>query len=103
VVDISASKLERIVAPQARLIVKLLADVSFADPPFSEDFREVLRINSNAFLVIDSDITPTKRQLREYKQRVHDEIGENRCWITKGKEIENYLRPELKRLGGITS
>ena len=75
----------------------VLADISFADPPFSDDFLEVLKINSNAFVVIDSDITPTKQQLREYKKRVHNEIGDNRCWITKGKEIENYLRPELIR------
>jgi hypothetical protein len=75
----------------------LLADLAFTDvdPLFSDEFIEILKINSNAFVIIDSDITPARPLLREYKKRVHAEIGENRCWITSGKEIENYLRPEL--------
>ena len=52
-------------------------------------------MNKNALVIIDSDLKPGAEKLREYKERVADEIGEDRCWITKGKEIENYLRPEL--------
>jgi hypothetical protein len=33
--------------------------------------------------------------LREYKQRVGTELGADKCWITEGREIENYLPPTL--------
>ena len=72
----------------------LLANLSITDGP-GDDLIELLRINQNAIVVIDRDGASSKSALRSYKKRIQSEIGDNQCWITQGREIENYLRPEL--------
>ena len=72
-----------------------LANVTAADRGPTPEFVELLRINGNAIVVIDRDGTSINAKLREYKQRIQQEIGEDRCWITLGREIENYLSPDL--------
>lgn len=72
-----------------------LANLSAMDGGFSKDFVELLRINSNAIVVIDRDGSSPSEALRAYKQRIQNEIGDDKCWITRGREIENYLPPEL--------
>lgn len=44
-------------------------------------------------VVIDSDVHPGKPNLRANKVRVRGEVEENAgyCWITDGREIENYI------------
>lgn len=72
----------------------LLAHLTAADG-LGDDFIELLQINRHAFVVIDRDGASSKAALKSYKQRIQQEIGEDHCWVTQGREIENYLRPEL--------
>ena len=72
-----------------------LANLSAADCGPLEDFVELLRINSNVVVVIDRDGDSPEAELREYKQRIRTEVGLDKCWITEGREIENYLPPSL--------
>lgn len=53
----------------------------------------ILNANRNAIMLIDSDKRNQQAQINATKQRIRDEfekIGAF-CWITKGKEIENYI------------
>jgi len=72
-----------------------LANLTAADSGPTADFIELLRINQNAIVVIDRDATTGEAPLRDYKERIQREIAEGKCWITQGREIENYLLPGL--------
>ena len=50
-------------------------------------------VNRNGAIVIDSDKTNENDEINETKQRIKNEFEKNNmfCWITEGKEIENYL------------
>ena len=52
--------------------------------------------NQNSAIVIDSDRTSKNKKINETKDRVKKEFGDigGFCWITKGKEIENYIPAE---------
>lgn len=73
---------------------KNLAHFSAADDP-ADDLVEVLRINRHAVFVMDRDRDYTGARLNATKERIVKEIGEDSCWVTQGREIENYLRAEL--------
>jgi hypothetical protein len=72
-----------------------LANLCASDCGPCEDFVELLRINSNAIVVIDRDGDSCDANLKKYKERILSELGEEKCWITQGREIENYLPPGL--------
>jgi len=72
-----------------------LVNLSATDCASPDDFVELLRINSNVVVVIDRDGDSPDATLREYKQRIRAEVGADKCWITEGREIENYLPPIL--------
>ncbi|MCK5109887.1 MAG: AAA family ATPase [Arcobacteraceae bacterium] len=57
---------------------------------FENDLIELLKINRNAYVFIDRDGQTTKASLNRTKKRIKGEIG-NSNWITKGREVENYL------------
>lgn len=59
------------------------------------EYIRLLRINRNSAIIIDSDKTHQAAPLRETKKRVKEEAERERrfVWITKGKEIENYVAP----------
>ena len=61
------------------------------------DFIELSRLNRHMAIVIDSDKKNADDEINDTKRRVRDEFTENSdfVWITQGKEIENYLKPEL--------
>ena len=56
---------------------------------------EILRINQHSVVIIDSDRPKPKIHLNKTKLRIRDECddSESHCWITDGREIENYLAP----------
>lgn len=54
------------------------------------DLIELLKINRNSYVFIDRDGNTTKASLNRTKKRIKDELG-NSNWITKGREVENYL------------
>lgn len=73
---------------------RILAHFAAVDEP-ADDLVEVLRINRHAIFVMDRDAVKAGGKLNATKERVLAELGEEQCWVTEGREIENYLRPEL--------
>ncbi len=72
-----------------RLLSQLTAD--------SEDIKEFISLkslNRNMAVVIDSDKTSARANVNETKRRVAREMSSDAgsvCWITQGREIENYV------------
>lgn len=68
-----------------------------ADDEEVNDFINLRRINRNLAIVIDSDRPQKGARMRATKIRVRDEFdkGPGFAWVTAGREIENYIRPEL--------
>lgn len=59
------------------------------------DFISIRKLNRNAVIMFDRDTSSAKASLTETKMRLRDEFdsGPGFAWITKGREIENYLIP----------
>ena len=77
---------------------RLLSHLSLSrdEPGLSaEEMIKLLRINQNSAIVIDSDRTRSDAEINETKIRIAKECKEAGvlCWITAGREIENYLTP----------
>lgn len=70
---------------------RTLANLCFDYDWLNTELIPLLRLNTNAFVVIDKDGKKASSNLNNTKIRIQDEIGENNCWVTKGREIENYL------------
>ena len=58
-----------------------------------DELIRVLKINQNAVVVMDSDRKQTRAHINKTKQRVREECERSGgiCWVTDGREIENYL------------
>lgn len=74
---------------------RLLSNLSFDSESFNKEVIPLLKINRNAFVIIDRDGKITSPKLNETKRRINQEIGDDHCWITEGREIENYLSEEV--------
>lgn len=76
---------------------RLLSHLS-ADEMEVDDFVALLPINRFPAIVIDSDRRKQNDRLNETKRRVIQEIEKAAgfAWVTKGKEIENYLDDETR-------
>lgn len=63
---------------------------------FSNDLIQLFRANRHSIIMIDSDKKNQNSKINKTKQRIKKEFeGMNSlCWVTKGKEIENYLTKE---------
>lgn len=73
---------------------RLLSHLSADDDEISE-FISLRRLNRNLAIVIDSDKKSAQSHINETKRRVASELGEaGFAWITKGREIENYVPHE---------
>lgn len=72
---------------------RLLAHLSTASPEEVEDAIALLRVNRNCCVIMDSDKRAAQSRISDTKKRIESEINEigGLAWITKGKEIENYL------------
>lgn len=70
---------------------RLLAHYSADDE--QKELLNVLITNRNAAIVIDSDKRSSHARINDTKKRVRDEFKKYQafCWITLGKEIENYI------------
>lgn len=73
---------------------RLLSHLSCDLENMTDELIALLKINKHACVVIDSDITKKKKEVNKTKQRIAEQIGIDNCWITRGKEIENYLPVE---------
>jgi predicted ATP-dependent endonuclease of OLD family len=70
---------------------RLLSNLSFDYDLINNDLIPLLKLNHNSFVVIDRDGKTISAKLNDTKTRIQNEIGENKTWITKGREIENYI------------
>jgi predicted ATPase len=71
---------------------RLLAHLSAEAEEVSE-FIALRSLNQNLAIVIDSDKQSSHSRINETKKRVVDELGDGDAiaWVTKGREIENYV------------
>ena len=76
---------------------KLLSHLSFDYEWFNKEIIPLLKINTNAFVVMDRDGKTITANLNNTKIRINNEIGEDNCWVTNGREIENYLSNNIIR------
>ncbi len=62
-----------------------------------EDFISVRKLNRNACIVFDSDKDSPRKHLTKTKKRLQKEFdkGPGFAWVTEGREIENYIAPEI--------
>lgn len=76
---------------------RLLSHLSGDDPTHNVDGIKLLNTNKNAIMVIDSDKKNANSKINETKKRIKEEFDSMNsfCWITKGKEIENYLPVDI--------
>lgn len=61
-----------------------------------ESFISLRRLNRRGVIVIDSDREKKGARINDTKRRLKEEFdsGPGYSWITDGREIENYLKPE---------
>ena len=82
---------------------KLLAHLTASEEELDEAIS-VLKVNRNCILIMDSDKKAPQSRINKTKKRIEKEIEDIKGipWITKGKEVENYLPEEsLRQLFGI--
>ncbi|CAN5805275.1 AAA family ATPase [soil metagenome] len=70
---------------------RLLSNLSFEYDLINTDLIPLLKLNTNSFVLMDRDGKTISSKLNETKIRIQEELGVNSVWITKGREIENYL------------
>jgi hypothetical protein len=72
---------------------RLLSHLSADAPEDVDSGISILNANRNAIMLIDSDKRTQQTPINQTKQRIKEEFlaMEAHCWITKGKEIENYI------------
>lgn len=71
-----------------------------ADDHEVEDFIRLRRLNRNMVVVMDSDRKKSGERLGRTKQRIRNEFDADTvgfAWVTKGREIENYVAAEIIR------
>jgi hypothetical protein len=68
-----------------------------AEDAAAEEFIRLRELNRNLAIVIDSDRDKAQARLKPAARRLKDEVndGEGVVWITKGREIENYVNPDM--------
>lgn len=68
-----------------------------ADDDAVGDFIRLRELNRNSAIVIDSDKTSPQSPLKPSAKRLRDEFSMEGglVWITSGREIENYIEPNM--------
>lgn len=74
---------------------KLLSHLSFDEN--IDELINLLKINRNSIILIDSDKKKETERINTTKSRIKKECEANNimCWITKGREIENYITADI--------
>lgn len=75
---------------------RLLSHLTAEDTEIDE-FISLRRLNRHISILIDSDRADPEGKINETKLRVQEEFdkGPGLAWITQGRAIENYVRPDL--------
>ena len=76
---------------------RLLSHLSSEDEV--EEFISLRRLNRRMVVVMDSDKASSRKRIGSTKRRICDELAQDDgfAWLTKGREIENYLPEEWTR------
>jgi hypothetical protein len=81
---------------------RVLSHYSASDEEVDEDkieeFIQLLPVNRYPFFVMDSDLKAEGEVLNATKLRIIAELEKNgiESWVTQGREIENYVRHDLR-------
>lgn len=69
---------------------RLLSNLTLED---EKELINLLNVNRNAIIILDSDKTNRNKTLNKTKTRILEEASKNfiLTWVTKGREIENYI------------
>jgi len=70
---------------------RLLSNLTFDYEMVNNELIPLLKLNTNSFVVMDRDGKSISQRLNDTKSRIQMEIGLESVWITKGREMENYL------------
>lgn len=84
---------------------RLLSHLSAEDESVS-DFIALRRLNRHVAIIIDSDKRRANDAINGTKDRIVKELeSDGFCWVTRGREIENYIEPSVmqKALGEVHS
>ncbi len=83
---------------------RLLSHLSSNDLDI-DDFISLRKLNRNLVIVIDSDKKKNSDNINETKARILSETikGNGFCWITAGREIENYIDQSVLEMAIKTS
>lgn len=75
---------------------RLLSNTTFEEDNI-ENLVNLMNVNKNSIILIDSDKTSKSKPINNTKKRIQNEFRKNNqlCWITKGKEIENYVPKKI--------
>ena len=73
---------------------RLLSNLTLEE---ENELINLMNINRNAVIVLDSDKKNRNTSINETKKRIIAEANKNgiKTWVTNGREIENYLPEEL--------
>lgn len=76
---------------------RLASHLSGGEEQAVEDFISLRRLNRNGVILIDSDKKSSHAHINDTKKRLKEEfnLGPGHAWVTEGREIENYVDPEL--------
>ncbi len=63
------------------------------DPHDVSDAISIFNVNRNTIVIMDSDKRAPQSRLNATKRRIIDELEKRKglSWVTKGREIENYI------------
>lgn len=70
---------------------RLLSNLSFSEEQVDNELIPLLKLNRNSYVIMDRDGSSLFSKPNQTKRRIEGELGNNSVWITKGREIENYL------------
>lgn len=75
---------------------RLLSNITFEEENI-DNLINLMNVNKNSIILIDSDKTYPSKPINDTKKRIQQEYENNNqlCWITKGKEIENYVPKQI--------
>jgi len=78
---------------------RLLSHISAITDDDDAELKELIRIlliNRNSIIIIDSDKRNNQAKINKTKKRILEEFNniDALAWVTKGKEIENYIPKE---------
>lgn len=76
---------------------RLLSHLTADDPDDIEKFISLRCLNRYISIIIDSDKESSQQSINDTKQRVQQEFsqGPGFAWVTAGREIENYIDPNI--------